>query len=126
MTRIGRGTARRTVLIVAIAVGLLAMTLGAGTAAAQTDGIEQVSNESDETTEVVEDDSNNEVDEQEDAEVDEETEEITAPDDLPIDDTVAPEVPEIEEPEVEEPEVEEPEVEEPNVTVPDLNSSELL
>ncbi|WP_121744538.1 hypothetical protein [Natronorubrum halophilum] len=86
MKRITRqyGTIGRTVFVIAIAAGLLALIGGAGTAAAQTDVIEQESDDAveEEATTVVEEEEVNDVTEQETSEVEEDT--VEAPDDAEL------------------------------------------
>ena len=81
MKRIGQryGTVSRIVFVIAIAAGLLALSGGVGTAAAQTAVVEQEGDDAvDElSTTVIEEETTSEVTVQETIEVDEETEEVT-------------------------------------------------
>ncbi|WP_170972320.1 hypothetical protein [Natronorubrum halophilum] len=95
MERITRqyGTIGRTVFVIAIAAGLLALIGGAGTAAAQTEVIEQESGDAveEEAADVVEEEGVNNVTEQETTEVDEDT--VEEPDDAELPESGAPESP---------------------------------
>ncbi|WP_436344067.1 hypothetical protein [Natronorubrum sp. FCH18a] len=80
MRRTGQryGTVSRTVFVVAIAAGLLALSGGVGTAAAQSAVVEQETGDAVEESiaDVVEEDELNEISEQETTEVEEETVEL--------------------------------------------------